>query len=132
MTGISCVSWREWRRNTNQAYRARSVTVLGNVCYYHADLAKHPGPVDGPEAHRAGFTRGVDDAAVQVEGAQGAAGRPDGIDLGVGRGIVVEGDAVGPGAEKEAEETIHGKGESISCLFKVSSILWKIHQLQFS
>lgn len=63
----------------------------------------------------------------------GAAGRPDGIDHGVvGRGIVVEGDAVGPGAEKEAEETIHGKGESISCLFKGSTILWKIHQLQFS
>ena len=62
----------------------------------------------------------------------GAEGRPDGIDLGVGRGIVVEGDAVGPGAEKEAEETIHGKGESISCLFKGSTILWKIHQLQFS
>ena len=36
-------------------------------------------------------------SAVQVEGVQGAAGRPDGIDLGVGRGIVVEGDAVGPG-----------------------------------
>lgn len=38
----------------------------------------------------------------------------------------------GQHAEKEAEETIHGKGESISCLFKGSTILWKIHQLQFS
>lgn len=70
--------------------------ILTGVCVIDPVDA---GSVDSPEAHGAGFTRGVDDAAVQVEGVQGAAGRPNGIDLGVGRGIVVEGDAVGSGGD---------------------------------
>ena len=77
--------------------------ILAGVCVVDPVDA---GPVDGPEAHGTGFTRGVDDAAVQVEGVQGAAGRPDGIDLGVGRGIVVEGDAVGPGGDDSPSFTM--------------------------
>jgi hypothetical protein len=38
----------------------------------------------------------------------------------------------GQHAEKKAAESVHDKEVSISCLFKGSTILWKIHQLQFS
>jgi len=53
------------------------------------------GPVNGTEAHRAGLTRGIYHAVGEVEGSQLAAGLPDGIHLGMGGGVVVDGDAVG-------------------------------------
>ena len=53
------------------------------------------GPVAGTEAHGAGLARSIDDAIGKVKGTQLLAGLPNGVDFGVGSGIVVNSDAVG-------------------------------------
>lgn len=52
-------------------------------------------PVDGAEAHGARLAGGVDDAVGQVEGAEFSAGLTDGVHLGVGRRVVIDGDTIG-------------------------------------
>ena len=52
------------------------------------------GPIDGSEAHGAGFARGVDGAAREVERAQLATGLTDGVHLSVCCWVVVDGYAV--------------------------------------
>ena len=56
-------------------------------------------PVDGPEAHGAGFATGVKGAAVELVGLELAAGSADGKDFGVGGWVEVRGDSVGSGCD---------------------------------
>ena len=53
-----------------------------------------PGPLNGPQAHGAGFATSVEVAAIELEGAQLLAGFADGIDFGVAGGVVGAGDLV--------------------------------------
>ena len=48
-------------------------------------------PIDCAEAHWAWLARGVDFAALEVEGAEALACLADGVDFGMGCGVVVEG-----------------------------------------
>lgn len=56
-------------------------------------------PVDGAEAHGAGFAAGVDVTAGELEGAQAAAGIANGDHFGVGGRVVGRGHAVGATAD---------------------------------
>ena len=62
----------------------------------------YPAPVDGAEAHRTRFARRVDDAVVEFECTELAAGGTDGGHLGMGGGVVVRGDAVDTSSDHRA------------------------------
>ena len=56
--------------------------------------AFHASPAECTQTHGAGFATAVDDAFVELEVVVHGAGSPDGIDLGMRRGVVVECDGV--------------------------------------
>ena len=52
-------------------------------------------PIDGTQAHRTRFARGINLAPLQVECLQGTSCLTNGIHLGMGGRVVVDGDAIG-------------------------------------
>ena len=60
------------------------------------------GPIDGAQAHGAGLARAVNFAATQVKCTLGSTSRTNGAHLGVGRGVVQDGYAVGAGGHNLA------------------------------
>ena len=68
---------------------------VGGVFFAVAvDNAVDASPIDGAEAHGAGFARAIDGGAAEGEGVLLGAGLAYGHHFGVGGGVVVEGDAV--------------------------------------
>ena len=64
--------------------------------------ARGPSPVDGAEAHGAGFAGGVEVAMIELEGFETLASFADSDDFGVRGGVIGGGDPVGPGGDERA------------------------------
>ena len=78
-------------------------------------------PVDGGQAHGAGFAAGVDFRALEAEDAELLAGSADGADFAVGGGVVVAGDAVGSFADDGSVTDDYGTERSAAAAADIFS-----------
>ena len=123
----ACSTWAEGRR--------RSAGAQGDFVVDERVVETCPGsivlvatiiqvvkvrPVDGSQAHGARLARGVEVAPREVERAQPAGGLADGVDLGMGGGVVVGRHAVGALGHDDTVLHYHG-GEGAAARFTLST-----------
>ena len=110
--GFEALGTHEWQRGNGALGGGKRYLVVdeGVVEAYGRSVgagvsvvdALDAGPIDSTQAHGAGLARAVNLAATKVESALSSTSSTNGTHLGVGRGVVQEGYAVGAGCHNLA------------------------------